>query len=132
MWNVRTCRSDAKGEIASGLHREDQSTDAEHRGGATRSRAEGSVMELDRRGCVVQPRPWANWQQEEPMGEAKLFACLQWPNIVSGVKREFHAPFWEGLGVKFPRATRPKRKCVSLPTKDSYTPESHRKPERKF
>ena len=43
------------------------------------------------------------------MGEAKLFACLQWPNIVSGVKREFHAPFWEGLGVKFPRATRHER-----------------------
>jgi hypothetical protein len=25
-----------------------------------RSRDEGSVMELDRRGCVVQPRSWAN------------------------------------------------------------------------
>jgi hypothetical protein len=52
--------SDAKGEISSGSNREDQSTDAEHRGGAARSRDEGSVMELDRRGCVVQPRPWAN------------------------------------------------------------------------
>ena len=31
-----------------------------HREGAARSRDEGSVMELDRRGCVVQPRPWAN------------------------------------------------------------------------
>ncbi|MDX2430909.1 MAG: hypothetical protein QNK35_08250 [Bacteroides sp.] len=38
----------------------DQSTDAEHRGGATRSRDEGSVMELDARGCIVQPRPQAN------------------------------------------------------------------------
>ena len=27
-------------------------------------------MELDRRGCVVQPRPWANRQREEPVGEA--------------------------------------------------------------
>src|SRR5262244_4618535 len=52
--------SDAKGEIASGSNREDQSTDTEHRGGAARSRNEGSVMELDRRGCVVQPRSWAN------------------------------------------------------------------------
>jgi hypothetical protein len=52
--------SDAKGEIASGSNREDQSTDAEHRDGAVRSRDEGPVMELDRRGCVVQPRPRAN------------------------------------------------------------------------
>src|SRR5207302_664689 len=54
--NVRTCRSDAKGEVSSGQNREDESTDAEHRGGAARIRDEGSVMELDRRGCVVQPR----------------------------------------------------------------------------
>jgi hypothetical protein len=52
--------SDAKGEIASGSNREDQSTEAEHRDGAARSRDEGSVMELDRRGCVVQPSPRAN------------------------------------------------------------------------
>jgi hypothetical protein len=52
--------SDAKGEIASGSNREDQSTDAGHRDGAVRSRDEGPVMGLDRRGCVVQPRPWAN------------------------------------------------------------------------
>src|SRR6202007_3384284 len=64
---------DAKGEITSGTNREDQSTNAEHRGGAARSRDEGSVMELDRRGCVVQPRPWANRQREEPMDEAKPF-----------------------------------------------------------
>ena len=51
---------DAKGEIASGSNREDQSIDAEHRDGAVRSRDEGPVMGLDRRGCVVQPRPRAN------------------------------------------------------------------------
>src|ERR1700686_3121436 len=65
--------SDAKGEITSGSNREDQSTDAGRRGGAARSRDEGSVMELDRRGCVVQPRPWANRQREEPVDEAKPF-----------------------------------------------------------
>ena len=52
--------SDVKGEVTSGYNREDESTDAEHRGGAARSRDEGSVMELDRRGCIVQPRPPAN------------------------------------------------------------------------
>src|SRR5215471_7369683 len=34
---------------------------------------EGSVMELDRRGGVVQPRPRANRRREEPMGKAKPF-----------------------------------------------------------
>ena len=52
--------SDVKGEVTSGYNREDESTDAEHRGGVARSRDEGSVMELDRRGCIVQPRPPAN------------------------------------------------------------------------
>jgi len=31
-----------------------ESTDAEHRGGATRSSDEGSVMEPEQRGCIVQ------------------------------------------------------------------------------
>src|SRR5258705_11091191 len=44
--NVRTCRSDVKGEVSSGQNREDESTDAEHRGGVARSRDEGSVMGL--------------------------------------------------------------------------------------
>ena len=57
---VRTCRSDVKGEVSSGQNREDESTDAEHRGEVARIRDEGSVMGLDRRGCVVQPRPRAN------------------------------------------------------------------------
>src|ERR1700694_2977665 len=53
--------SDVKGEVASGSNREDQSTDAERRDGAARSSDEGSVMGLERRGCVVQLRLWANW-----------------------------------------------------------------------
>src|SRR3974390_3373591 len=65
--------SDAKGEITSGAHREDQSTDAEHRGGAARSRDEGSVMEPDRRSWVVQTRSWDNGQREEPVNKAKPF-----------------------------------------------------------
>ena len=71
VWNVRTCRSDAKGAVTSGSNREDRSTDAEHRGGAARSRDEGPVMGPDRRGCVVQPRPRANRQREEPWDKAR-------------------------------------------------------------
>src|ERR1039458_3711075 len=36
--------------------REGKSTDAGYRDGAVRSRDEGSVMELDRRGCGIPPR----------------------------------------------------------------------------
>src|SRR5215472_15540126 len=45
-----TCRSDAKGEIQIGGPYEGESTDAGHRGGATRSSDEGPVMGLERRG----------------------------------------------------------------------------------
>src|ERR1700752_2670464 len=62
-----------KGRRPSGAHHKDQSTDAEHRGGAARSRDEGSVMESDQRSCVVQPSSWANRQREEPMNKAKPF-----------------------------------------------------------
>ena len=51
---------DAKGQAASGSNREGESTNAGRRGGAARSSAEGPVMGLERRGCVVQPRPSAN------------------------------------------------------------------------
>ena len=50
--NVRTCRSDVTGAGQAGGPR--KSTKAEHRGGAARSREEGSVMELERRGGLVQ------------------------------------------------------------------------------
>ena len=67
-WNVGTCRLDAKGDIQMGSPHEDKSTEARHRGGATRIRAEGSVMGLDRRGCVVQLLSGVNQRWEEPRG----------------------------------------------------------------
>ena len=51
--NTGTCRSDVKGEIQAVHHRKGESTDAEHRGGDARSRDEGPVMGLDRRGVVI-------------------------------------------------------------------------------
>src|SRR6266496_176373 len=62
-----------QGRRPSGAHRKDQSTEAEHKGGAARSRDEGSVMGLDRRGCVVQPRLRANRRRKEPVDKAKPF-----------------------------------------------------------
>src|SRR5580658_7069359 len=51
--NVGTCRSDVKGESRAGDPRQALSTDAEHRDRTARSRDEGTVMVLDRRGCGV-------------------------------------------------------------------------------
>ena len=67
-WNVGTCRLDAKGDIQMGSPHEDKSTEARHRGGATRSRAEGSVTGLDRRGRVVRLLGGVNQRWEEPRG----------------------------------------------------------------
>jgi hypothetical protein len=53
-------RFDAKGQATSGSNREGESTEAGRRDGAARSSAEGPVMGLERRGCVVQPSPSAN------------------------------------------------------------------------
>jgi len=68
IWNMGTCRPDAKGDTRAGDPRKGQSTDAGHRGGAVRSRDEGAVMALDRRGCGVQPRSSANRSREELHG----------------------------------------------------------------
>jgi hypothetical protein len=55
--NVGTCRPDEKGEAQADRLRKGKSTDAGHRGGDTRSRNEGPIMGLDRRGVVVSPFP---------------------------------------------------------------------------
>jgi hypothetical protein len=52
--NVGTCRFDAKGVRRAGKPRESLSTDAKHRDRTARSRDEGAVTALDRRGCGVQ------------------------------------------------------------------------------
>ena len=53
--NVGTCRPGVKGDVRAGDPRKGQSTDTGHRGGAVRSREEGSAMEPDRRDCGIQP-----------------------------------------------------------------------------
>jgi hypothetical protein len=61
LWNAGTCRPDVKGEAQAGGPRKSRSTEAGHRDGAVRSRGEGSVMGLDRRGCGILPWQAANW-----------------------------------------------------------------------
>jgi hypothetical protein len=64
--NTGTCRSDAKGEIQVASRRKGQSTEAEHRGGDVRSREEGPVMGLDRRGVVIRLDSADNPKGEDP------------------------------------------------------------------
>lgn len=59
-WNGRTCGPDAKGMGQVGDPCKARNTDAGHRGRTVRSRVEGAVTALDRRGCGVQPRRAAN------------------------------------------------------------------------
>jgi hypothetical protein len=58
--NARTCRPEVKEEDRTGEPRQVPSTEAGAQGPAARSRDEGSVIELDRRRCGVQPRRAAN------------------------------------------------------------------------
>jgi len=64
--NTGTCRPDAKGETQAVNRREGLSTDAGHRGGDARSREEGSVMGLDRRGVVIRLYPVGNPKGQDP------------------------------------------------------------------
>jgi hypothetical protein len=66
--NLGTCRSDVKGEAQADSLRESRSTNAEHRDGDARSRVEGSVMDLDRRGVIIRRYCAGNWKQEDWRG----------------------------------------------------------------
>ena len=112
LWNAGTCRSDVKGEAQAGDPREGKSTDAGHRDGAVRSRDEGSVMELDRRGCGIPPRtggqpvmggaPWPRqscwttkptagyWEPDEPRGSRPVLRER------GGETPPRHSPLWIG------------------------------------
>lgn len=64
--NTGTCRSDAKGETQAARRRKGPSTDAGHRDGDVRSREEGPVMGLDRRGVVIRHYSLDNPNGEDP------------------------------------------------------------------
>jgi hypothetical protein len=67
-WNVGTCAPMRREKFEWEAPIRMRVPRREHRGGATRIRAEGSVMGPDRRGCVVQLWPGVNQQWEEPLG----------------------------------------------------------------
>jgi len=57
--NVGTCRLDEKGDIQAGGPCEDKSTDARHRGGATRSSREGAVNGAGAKGLRCSALDWS-------------------------------------------------------------------------
>ena len=106
MWNVGTCRPDAKGETQVGSTHEGESTDAGHRGGPTRSSVEVPVMGVERRGWIIWPNCLANQRWEESEGKATPPGLPERRGDTSRMNREIHVRICEGLGVRFPRATR--------------------------
>src|SRR3954470_9745648 len=81
---------------------EGQSTDAGHRGGWARSSVEVPVMGMERRGPITQSRRRVN----QAMGRTPTGRRGRRPGDKSRMRRESPVRFREGLGVKFPRATR--------------------------
>ena len=81
---------------------EGQSTDAGHRGGLARTSAEVPVMGMERRGQITQSRREVN----PAMGRNHAGRQARTPGDKSRMSREAPVRFREGLGVKFPRATR--------------------------
>lgn len=73
MRNVGTCRRDAKGDVQAGGPGKNLSTEAWHRDGVPRSRDEGAVMALDRRGDVVRQDGSDNRSREDQIRRAKPF-----------------------------------------------------------
>ena len=57
-----------QGRSTSGYNRKCQSTDTEHRGGASRSSGECLVMGQERRGCLIQSFYAVNRKREEQYG----------------------------------------------------------------
>jgi hypothetical protein len=81
---------------------EGQSTDAGHRGGWARSSDEVPVMGMERRGPITQLRRGVN----RAIGRNPSGKRDRWSGDKSRMSREAPVRFREGLGVKFPRATR--------------------------
>src|SRR5512144_1149058 len=79
-----------------------QSTDAGHRGGWARSSVEVPVMGMERRGPITQLRRRVN----QAIGRNPTGKRDRWSGDKSRMSRAAPVRFREGLGVKFPRATR--------------------------
>ena len=69
---------DAKGKGASGSNREAESTDAPERGGLPRSSDEGAVMDLERRGWVIEGELGRLVTGRSPIVQRKAAAFVRW------------------------------------------------------
>lgn len=69
---MRTYDSDDKGKLQAVRSCESDSTNAEYRGGTTRSSDEVSVIEMERRGCIIQFLKLPNRYREELNDKSKI------------------------------------------------------------
>ncbi len=104
VWNVGTCRFDVKGETQMGGPHEGESTNAKHGGGPTRISVEVSVMEMERRGWI--DRLYLGVNSAGQRRSLWVKRSHVWLIDKSRMTGDCHVRFREGLGVKFPRATR--------------------------
>jgi len=95
-----------QGRILRGRGLKGESTDAENRGGATRTSEEVPVMGMEKRGCVRM----LVWRATGRKFRRICWIQRQGKSLDpdgSGVSREAHAPFCEGLAGKFRWPTLP-------------------------
>ena len=104
MRNVGTCRPDDKGETQMRGPHKGESTEAGHGGGPTRISVEVSVMEMERRGWI--DRLYLGVNSAEQRRSLWVKRSHVWLIDKSRMTGDCHVRFREGLGVKFPRATR--------------------------
>ncbi len=100
--NVRTCHLADKGnrQVAATTS---GNTDARYRGGVARSSVEASVMDVERRGDVIDGRALGQPPRREEL--RALPQPVRWLDDGSRVSREAHARFCERPRGKFPRPT---------------------------
>src|ERR1700719_4151337 len=108
--------SDAKGQATSGSNREGESTEAGRRDGAARSSDEGSVMGLERGGCVVQPR--LSSQNEDPSVTRQGLSAAS-PHTASPCGQDYRLP-GSGRSASSLRASRRLISEVNEPTRRSW------------
>jgi len=101
LWNLGTCSLMLRENSKWWTHK-DKSIDAMSRGGTIRSSDEVPVMGMERRDCII--RFWTAVNLGNKGGTNGQNKALGLDNG-SRMNREIHVRFWEGLGVKFPRAT---------------------------
>ena len=102
VWNLGTCRLDAKGAIQVGTTHKNLSTDARHGGGHFRISDEVSVMEMELRDLVAQFNSSCHPNRKEQLNQTKSFCIskdIVW-KAYEDVKANDGGPGYDGQTIK--------------------------------